>query len=65
MNSHTASSHVTSYNNINQLILNVQNNQLKKIEENSIKTENLVSCVYYENIKNTGKNILLIGEKAY
>ena len=60
--SHTVSSHLTSYNNINQLILNVQNNQLRKIEENSIKTENLDSCIYYENIKNTGKNILLIGE---
>lgn len=32
-------------------------NQLQQI-----RTDNLKTCIYYENIKNTGKNILLLGE---
>ena len=67
--SHTTSSNIpSSHNNnetsfnINYLIRNVQSNQLSKIKQNSIHTKNLNSCVYYENINNTGKNILLIGE---
>ena len=33
-------------------------NQLQQIQ-----TDNLRTCIYYENIKNTGKNILLLGER--
>lgn len=50
---------------IDYVIQEIKRNQSETIQNQSrtIKTDNLISCIYYSNIKNTEKNILLLGEQ--
>ena len=50
------------FDNVIRQMQDIQSQMIQN-QSRTIKTDNLISCIYYSNIKNTGKNILLLGEQ--